>query len=96
MSTTIPALPTRIPYPGPALADLIPGGWAKRASVPPARLPRIAGEQYPCPSNGHLELNGSAGWRRGLACTHHQPGQHLAVSLGHVLAVWIDESMGQS
>lgn len=83
MNTT---LPTALDFPGFDLADPIPaGGWAKRATVPASRMPSIAGEQRPCPTNGHLDRG-----RLGLTCTHHHPGRHVVVSLGRVLAVWPD------
>lgn len=79
-------LPLRIPRPDWTLVDELPGGWAKRGSVPASRMPRIDGHQHPCPTNGHLSRG------RGLTCTHHQPGRHVAASLGRVLAVWPDKA----
>jgi len=78
-------------FPGFALADPLPaGGWCKRATVPASRLPRITGEQRPCPSNGHLDRG-----RLGLACNLHTGANHLSVSMGRVLAAWPDRSVTQ-
>jgi len=87
MTTTIPTLPA---FPGFDLADPLPGGgWCKRATVPASRLPRITGEQRPCPTNGHLARGAC-----GLACTFHLPGWHVVASHGRVLAVFADEAGG--
>lgn len=81
---------TRFPFPGFNLADQLPrGGWVKRATVPASKMPHAGdGEHYPCPTNGHLTLG-----VRHLACTKHQPGRHVAASLGRVLAVWEDTTV---